>query len=221
MTKHTAPACLADRVRSCVLGHSFVLRHPVFVIEKEPCSAWRKARRSTGKGTRDYLISTLAPAASSFFLISSASAFGTPVLTGGTTLVDKGFRFGKAQTGNDAADFLDDSDLLGTTVDENHVELGLFLDSRSSTSSSASDSHSSHRSSGAHAPLVFQGLHKFSDFQDGQSAEFIYDFANISHVILSVSPCSEATDDLRTKAFVPARNHWMLGCSGPAISRAI
>src|SRR5690606_18347592 len=53
-------------------------RNRLFWKRKSPGRPWR----FPGEPARSYLISTLAPASSSFFLASSAAALSTPSLTG-------------------------------------------------------------------------------------------------------------------------------------------
>ncbi len=84
--------------------------------------------------------------------------------------------FCKAQAGNHRADFLNDGDLIRATFSKDNVEFGLRFSSRSSSSSTTTSGSNGHRCSGAHAPLGFKGLYEFSNFKDGESAEFIYDF---------------------------------------------
>jgi hypothetical protein len=91
-------------------------------------------------------------------------------------------------------------------IDENHVEFGLFFSGGCSSTTTATAS-GSNRSSSAYAPLLFEGFDEFRDFEDGQAAQFFNDFVQVSHVGVSVSPFSEASDDLRAKASAPARNH--------------
>ena len=68
-------------------GLTIQVSQPVAVRDRLAAqAAWRIRSRATRQRAerewRDYLISTLAPAASSFFLISSASSFLTPSLRG-------------------------------------------------------------------------------------------------------------------------------------------
>ncbi len=106
-------------------------------------------------------------------------------LDGGTALVDKRLRFCEAETCHDGADLLDDSDFLSTTVDEDNVELGLFFNcwSSGSTASTTASGGNGYRSSSGNAPLLFQSFYQFCDLKHCQSAKFIYDFTNVSHVI--------------------------------------
>ena len=73
-----------------------------------------------------YLSSTVAPASSSFFLISSASSFLTPSLTvlGADSTRVLGLLEAK---GGDGADLFDDVDLLFAEGGQDDLELGLFL----------------------------------------------------------------------------------------------
>ena len=69
--------------------------------------------------------------------------------------------FGKAESSNRCAHFLNDGDLVATRVSENDVEFGLlFFRSRSNYRTS----NSCHRSSGADAPLLFECFDKVRHF---------------------------------------------------------
>ena len=61
--------------------------------------------------SRDYLISTLAPTASSFFLISSASGFSNAFFEGLRRAFNEVFSFFQAET-RDRANFFNDVDFL-------------------------------------------------------------------------------------------------------------
>jgi hypothetical protein len=87
--------------------------------------------------------------------------------------------FLEAEAG-DAANFLDDVDLVGASVNQDNVELGLFF-FRSSSSSSAASSSNGYRSSSGNAPLFFEKLGQFCSFQNGQRGEVFYDLCEISH----------------------------------------
>jgi hypothetical protein len=125
--------------------------------------------------------------ACSFELLLDLFSFslGYAGLDGRTAFVNERLGFSKAKSGHNSADFLDDGDFLSATIHKDDVKLSFLFSSGSSTTSgtATSNGHSGHRSSGGHAPLLFEGFYKFSDLKYGQSAEFIYDFANISHVI--------------------------------------
>ena len=86
--------------------------------------------------------------------------------------------FLQAEAG-DSADFLDDVDLVGASVNQDNVELGLFF-FRSSSSSTAASSSNCYRSSSRNAPLLFEQLGKLSSFQNGQRGEVFYDLCEIS-----------------------------------------
>jgi hypothetical protein len=119
-------------------------------------------------------------------------------------------RFSQAEAGNNAAHFFNDGDFVSASIHEDDVELSLLFSSgcRSSGTASSGDSD---RSSGANAPLLFEGFDEFCDFEDGKAAQFFNDFCKVCHNSVSVSPLPEASGDLREKAFAPARNHWVLG----------
>ena len=121
--------------------------------------------------------------ASSFELLLDLLGFGFrhARLDDRACFVDQALRFGKTETGHDSADFLDDSDLLSTTIREDDVELSFFFCSRSGSTTTSGGGSSGNRSGGGNAPLLFQGFHKFSDLKHSQSAKFIYDLVNISH----------------------------------------
>jgi hypothetical protein len=107
--------------------------------------------------------------------------------------------------GADFTDFFDDANLVRASIGKDNVKLGLLLNGRNSgttTGSSGSD-----RSSGAHAPLLFEGFDEGGNFEDGQATQFFNDFVQVSHISVSVSPLSEASEGLRANAFAPARNH--------------
>lgn len=69
---------------------------------------------------------------------------------------DQVLGFLEAETG-DGADFLDDVDLVGASVNEDNVKFGLFFFDRSSSTGAASSSNS-YRSSCRNAPLLFEQL---------------------------------------------------------------
>ena len=81
--------------------------------------------------------------------------------------------FGKAESSNRCAHFLNDGDLVAASFGENNVEFGLlFFRSRSNDRTSGGG----HRCSSAYAPLFFECLDKVRHFEDGHAAEFFYDF---------------------------------------------
>ncbi len=92
------------------------------------------------------------------------------------------FGLGQAQSWDHAADLFNNSNLVATSISQDHVELSLLLN-RSSSSTSRASSGDSHRSSGAHAPLLFEGFDEICDFKNGQAAQLFYDFCNVSHII--------------------------------------
>ena len=73
-----------------------------------------------------YLISTFAPAASTFFLISSASCLATPslIVLGAPS---ERFRLRKAESRNRAPHLFDHCNLVCTHFCQDHVKCGLFL----------------------------------------------------------------------------------------------
>ena len=115
---------------------------------------------------RPYLISTLAPVSSSFFLMVSASSFDTPSLTAFEQF-DQVFRFFQAEGRNDFANDFDDVDFLVAGILQDDVELGLGFSSRAGGNSRASSG--SNRCSSRNAPLLFEKLGEVGGFENGQS----------------------------------------------------
>src|SRR5690606_21731792 len=103
---------------------------------------------------------------------------GNAFLDGLRSSLDQVLGFLEPEAG-DAADFLDDVDLLGTGIGEDHVELGLLFGSgsRSGTASSGDG----HGSGGGNAPLLFQELGELGSFQDGQGRQLVNELFEISH----------------------------------------
>src|SRR4029450_2376412 len=70
---------------------------------------------------------------------------------------DEGLGFGETEARNRGADFLDDADLVATGFREDGVEGRLLFGSSSrSSGSTTARSGDGDRSSGAHAPLLFE-----------------------------------------------------------------
>ena len=92
-----------------------------------------------------------------------------------------GFR--QAQAGHYATHFFNDGNFVATSVSEDDVKFSFLFDNSGRTGSWASGGDG-HRSSGAHAPLVFEGFDEFSDFENGQAAQVFNEFCNISHVFI-------------------------------------
>ena len=113
----------------------------------------------------DYVSSAVAPAASSFFLISSASSLAAASLTALGALSTSSSLL-QAKT-CERANFLNDSDLIATGFDQDNVELILFRSSFFSSSGTASSSNCN-RSSSANAPLLFESLTR-----SGLQAQFV------------------------------------------------
>ncbi len=84
------------------------------------------ARCACGQGLH-HLSSTVPPASSIFFLISSASALLTPSLIGLRALLRPAPWLRRQAQAGDGADFLDHLDLLAAVAGEDDVELGLLL----------------------------------------------------------------------------------------------
>ena len=117
---------------------------------------------------------TLAPAASTFFLISSASALVTPSLMSLGRAFDEGFGFRQSQAGNSGTDFLDDGDLVAAHVREDHVKGRLLLDrSGRGGATGAGADRRRHGGSGAHPELLFQGLDQLGRLQEGQRTDLV------------------------------------------------
>lgn len=96
---------------------------------------------------------------------------------------DKGFGFSKAEARNHCANFFNRGDFVGASVGEDDVEFGLLSNGFSRAGGTTSGGNGD-RSCGANAPFVFKSFHKFSDFQDGKGAEFIYEFGKVCHNII-------------------------------------
>ena len=79
---------------------------------------------------------------------------------------DDGLGFDQSETG-DAADFLDDGDLLGgVEAGKDHVKFG-FLLSRSGSSGSSRSSGNSHGSSSTDTQTLFESLDQLGKLQNG------------------------------------------------------
>ena len=96
---------------------------------------------------------------------------------GGGSVVDQILGFLQAQAGLDFADNLDDVELLGTSVLQNDVELGLLFDFLSSRCNSAASHDGSRR---GHAELLFHFLNQVSQLENGHFLDCGDDFC-IAH----------------------------------------
>ena len=164
----------------------------------------QKPRASSAGG--NYLISTLAPAASTFFLISSASSLVTPSLRGFGAPSTKGFGFRQTESRNRGAHFFDHANLVRAHFLENHVESGLLLGRRCRRASRATGRRRCrhrHRSCCAHAPFFFELLHQSSNLKNGQPAELLHQCIHICHFIFLQLPLPEASGKLSPIAIEP------------------
>src|SRR5690606_679801 len=95
--------------------------------------------------------------------------------------LDQVLGFLEAKTG-DGPDFLDDVDLLGASVGQDDVELGLLLGRGSSSAARSTACGSNrHRRGGGDAPLLLEHLRQLSRLEDGQARQVFYDLGEISH----------------------------------------
>ena len=67
-------------------------------------------------------------------------------------------------------DDLDDLDLLGAGILDNHIELGLLFDGFSGGNSATRHGHR-HRRGGGDAPLFFEQFHQFGGLEHSQFTE--------------------------------------------------
>src|SRR5690606_30363767 len=89
-------------------------------------------------------------------------------------------RLGFAETeAGQLTDDLDDVDLLGARILDDHIELGLLFNGFSSGGSATTDGGHSHRSSGGNAPLLFEHLHEVSSLENGQGGKFFHEFSEL------------------------------------------
>ena len=100
---------------------------------------------------------------------------------------DKFLGVGQSEVVADFPDRLDDSNLVVTERGKHDVEFVLLFSGRCIA---AGRSRHSYRcgSRRADAPLVFEGLHQVRDFENGQAAQFFYEFISICHFVLWVFP---------------------------------
>jgi hypothetical protein len=144
-------------------------------------SGRRRALRLGVVRRRTYLSSTLAPAPSSFFLMSSASAFDTPSLTAFGAPSTRSLASLEAQAG-DRADFLDDVDLVVAELGEDHVELGLLLSRSGGGSRRAGSGNHRDRSGGGNAPLLFEQLRELGGLENGELRELVHELGERSAI---------------------------------------
>src|SRR5690606_20131021 len=107
---------------------------------------------------------------------------GNGFLYGLRSALDQVLGFLEAEAG-DGAHFLDDVDLLGASVGQHHVKLGLLLGRSSSSGTSAADSSNRNRSGSRNAPLLFQELRELGRLEDGQARQVFNDLGEISHFL--------------------------------------
>ena len=138
----------------------------------------RKEIRRPGKtgapeGKRELLDFDLGTGGFDLLLDLFGFGFGDTTLEHFRSAFDEGLGFGEAETGDRAADFLNDSNLVRAAFGEDNIEFGLFFfcfsDGRSATATG--------RSSGANAPLLFEGFYELGSFEDGESAEVVNDLS--------------------------------------------
>src|SRR5690606_33999802 len=98
---------------------------------------------------------------------------------------DESLGFAEAQAG-DGADFLDHVDLVVAEGGQNNVELGLLFGGSRRSSTGARSGRNGDRSDGGDAPLLFEQLGQFRGLEDREGREVVYDFGEISHLILPV-----------------------------------
>ena len=124
-----------------------------------------------------YLISTLAPTSSSFFLIGSASSLVMPLLIGFGRAFDERFRFGQAEA-REFANGLDDLDLLGADFAEDGVEFGLLGGRRSGSraGAAASPQPEPRRETPYFSSSCFDELR---EFEDGEFVDLFDEFGNV------------------------------------------
>ncbi len=103
------------------------------------------------------------------FLDRSGSAF------------DKFLGVSKTEAVTDFTHCFNNSDLVVTEGSKDDVKFIFFFSSGFATSRTSNSNGS--RSCGANAPLFFESLHKVCDFENGQAAQFFYDFISISHFL--------------------------------------
>ena len=161
----------------------------------DPGTRNRPPRVSTSAARRpapDHLSSTLAPASSSFFLISSASAFGAPSFTAlppasTSSLASFRPRPVMARTSLMTLIFLSPASTL-----QDDVELGLlFLGSARRGRPPAGRRHRGHHHAAARrrldAPVVLEHLRELSHLEHGEVREVFLDLLQIGHCSVSLA----------------------------------
>ena len=154
---------------------------------------------ATPPADENYLISTLAPAASIFFLISSASALVTPSLIVLGAPSTSALASARPRPGHRAANFLDHADLVRAHLLQDDFESRLSLRAGAAAAAASAAGRSRrrrHRSRCADAPLFFELLHQSSNLENGQAAELLHDFVCICHFFSSDSPPPKAFGEL-------------------------
>jgi hypothetical protein len=107
---------------------------------------------------------------------------GDAFLEGSRSALNKLLSVSESETGDSAANFFNDRNLVAAVALEDDVEFGLFF-SRSSVSATTASCGDCYRCCSAYAPLFFEGLNEVSDFQYGKAAETFYDFFDVCHGI--------------------------------------
>ena len=138
-----------------------------------------------------YLITTVAPASSSFFLISSASCLEIFSFTFCGAPSTRSLASFRPRSGPDGADFLDDIDLLFAAGGQHDGKFGFLFDRFGRSSARAAGPRRRQRPRGAgggDAPLFFEELGQFSGFQNGQGGQFV-DFSSLDMMFSYRSGC--------------------------------
>ncbi len=132
------------------------------------------------------------------------------------SLFDESLGFGEAEAGDNAADFLNCTDLIGATFKKDDIKFGLLDCCRSSGTTTTTSGGNGNGSSGANAPLRFEGLHQFSDFQDGKAAKFINDFIQVCHSIIFSISVRQSFVGFKTSSRWPGKELFVVfGSGGP------
>ena len=109
---------------------------------------------------------------------------GSAFLDGLRRALDEVLGLLEAEAG-DGANFLDDADLVGASVSEDDVELGLLLSGSGSGGTGGRGGSDGDRSGGGNAPLGLEILNKGSDLDNGLAGELLDDlvFGDVGHGI--------------------------------------
>ena len=171
------------------------------------------ARRLSMKGCGDLLDFDLGTSSFELALKLISFFFADAFLKWARSAFDKLLGVGQAESRDSAAHFLNDSDLVAAVTLKDHVKFGFFF-SCCATAVCGSCCDCCNRSCCTYAPLIFEGLYKVSDFQDGKSAEAFYDFVNVCHgIYLGIAVRLGRKSGLRAASAAPTRNLFWF-CSG-------